>query len=107
MNNLGLLPLCLVALVLASYYGYRRYLKARALLQSWADANSYRILHAKRRLLMPLGMFFTTSRSQVVYHVAVYDDSLKRIRSGWVRLGAYWTGAMDGDAIEVRWEHEH
>jgi hypothetical protein len=56
---------------------------------------------------MPLGMFFTTSRSQVVYHVAVYDGSLKRIRSGWVRLGTYWTGAMDGDAIEVRWEHEH
>jgi len=107
MNNLGLLPLCLIVLALAACYGYRHYLKARALLQSWADANSYRILHAKRRLLMPLGMFFTTSRSQVVYHVAVYDDSLKRIRSGWVRLGAYWTGAMDGDAIEVRWEHEH
>ena len=107
MNNLGLLPLCLIVLVLAGCYSYRHYLRARALLQSWADANSYRILHAKRRLMMPLGMLFTTSRSQVVYHVAVYDGSLKRIRSGWVRLGTYWTGAMDGDAIEVRWEHEH
>jgi hypothetical protein len=107
MNNLGLLPLCLVAIVLAACYGYRHHLKARALLQAWADANSFRILHATRRLTMPLGMFFTTSRSQVVYHVAVYDESRKRIRSGWVRLGTYWMGAMDGDAVEVRWEHEH
>ena len=99
------LLLCLIILALAGWLSYRHYVKARALLQAWADANSYKILHAKRSLFMPWSLFFGTSKYQVVYHVAVYDDSLKRIRSAWVRLGTY-SGSMDGDAVKVQWEHE-
>lgn len=96
-----------VLIALAIYLSYRHYVKARALLQAWADANHYKILHATRSWgFMPLGMMFTTSRYQIVYHVAVFDASLKRIRSAWVRLGTYWTGSMNDDAVEVKWEHE-
>ncbi|MEO5830390.1 MAG: hypothetical protein ABIQ36_07450 [Rhodanobacter sp.] len=102
----GYLMFCVITLVLAVWLTWRHYVKARELLQAWADANGYKILHANRRLFMPWRMYFGTSRYQVVYHVAVYDDSLKRIRSAWVRLGTYWTGSMDGDAIKVQWEHE-
>lgn len=108
MHKSGLFMAVLIALLLIGYFGYRHYVKARSLLQAWADANGYKILHARRsNLLMPLGMYFSTSKYQVVYHVAVFDASIRRIRSAWVRLGTYWTGSMDGDAVEVRWEHEN
>lgn len=107
MHKSALFMALLIALLLVGYLGYRHYVKARALLQAWADANGYKILHARRsNLLMPLAMYFSTSKYQVVYHVAVFDASIRRIRSAWVRLGTYWTGAMDGDAVDVKWEHE-
>ncbi|MEO9077818.1 MAG: hypothetical protein ABI268_00765 [Rhodanobacter sp.] len=99
------LLLCLAILTLVGWLSYRHDVKARMLLQTWADANSYKILHAKRHLFMPWLIPFGTSKYQVVYHVTVYDAALTRNRSAWVRLGAYW-GAMDGDGIKVEWEHE-
>ena len=106
MNKPQFLVLCFVVVALACYLGYRHIANARALLQEWADANDYKLLHASRAFVMPWGMWFSTSMYQVVYHVAVYDRSVKRIRSAWLRLGTYWTGSMNGDAIEVKWEHE-
>lgn len=106
MHTFGLPLLFVTLLALAIWLSCRHYLNARDLLRSWADANGYKILHANRPFLMPWRMYFGTSRYQVVYHVAVYDDSLKRIRSAWVRLGTFWTGTMNGDAIKVQWEHE-
>ena len=106
MNHAVSLLLSVVFLALICWVVYRRYVDARALLQAWADANGYRILHAKHRLFMPLGLILTSSRAQVIYHVALYDTARKRNRAAWVRLGTYWMGAMDGDAIDVRWENE-
>ncbi|HWU77360.1 MAG TPA: hypothetical protein VN043_12720 [Rhodanobacter sp.] len=106
MNTFGCLLLCVTVLALTGWLCHRHYVKARELLQAWADANGYKILHASRSIFMPWRMYFGTSKYQVVYHVAVYDASLKRIRSAWARLGTYWTGSMDGDAITVKWEHE-
>lgn len=106
MHNAGSMLLSLVAIALICWMLYRRHVNARALLQSWADANGYKILHAKHRLFMPLELILTTSRAQVVYHVALYDTTRRRNRSAWVRLGKFWTGAMDGDAIDVQWEDQ-
>lgn len=107
MHKFALFMAASTALILVCYLTYLHYVKARALLQAWVDGNGYKILHASRSsVFMPLNMWFGTSKYQVVYHVAVYDGSVKRIRSAWVRLGTYWTGSMDGDAIEVKWEHE-
>ena len=89
--------------------------RLRSVMQAWADANGYKILHSRLCGLfqfMPLGWIFSTTRYQFVYHVAVYDESSHRIRSGWVRLGTRWgkwggfASDFDGDAIEVKWEHE-
>jgi hypothetical protein len=104
MHHSTFVLLSLAALALACGLGYRHYAKARALLQDWARANRFRILHARRGLFMPLSMLFTTSKYQVVYHVSLYDESSHRIRSAWVRLGTRWWGVMEGDAVEVRWE---
>ena len=37
-------------IALAIYLSYRHYVKARSLLQAWADANNFKILHASRSL---------------------------------------------------------
>lgn len=99
------LLLFLLLTAAAVYFSWRHYANARALLQSWADANGLRILHARQSWgFMPLSMWFTTSKYQVVYHVSVYDEASRRIRSAWVRLGTRWWGVMEGDAVEVKWE---
>ncbi|EIM02106.1 MULTISPECIES: hypothetical protein [Rhodanobacter] len=90
--------------VAAGYLSYRHYVNAKALLYDWAQANRFRILHARRGMFLPLSMMFTTSRYQVVYHVSLYDESTHRIRTAWVRLGTRYWGVMDGDAIDVKWE---
>lgn len=38
----------------------------------------------------------------MAHHGEVFDESTHRIRHAWVRLGTYFRGAMDGDAIDVR-----
>lgn len=106
MTIAGYLMFCVITLVLAGSLTWRHYVQARELLQAWADANGYKILHAKRPLFVPFNVHLGATKYQVVYHVAVYDDAVKRIRSAWVRLGTYWTGSMEGDAIKVVWEHE-
>lgn len=97
--------LFLLLIALAIWLSWRHYRNAKALLQDWADANGLRILHARQSWgAMPLSMWFTTSKYQVVYHVSVYDEASHRMRSAWVRLGTRWWGVMEGDAVEVRWE---
>jgi len=99
--------LFLLLIAAAIWLSWRHWQNAKALLQDWADANGLRILHAKSNafwLSMPLSMWFTTSKYQVVYHVSVYDEASHRIRSAWVRLGTRWWGVMEGDAVEVSWE---
>ena len=105
MNKPQFLVLCFVVVALACYLGYRHIANARALLQELADANDQAPARTSR-LRHAMGMWFSTSKYQVVYHVAVHDRSVKRVRSAWLRLGTYWTGSMNGDAIEVKWEHE-
>ena len=106
MNAVGYLLLCLSMFALVGWLLRRHYVKARELLQAWADGNGYKILHATRPLFVPFNVPLGATKYQVVYHVAVYDDAVKRIRSAWVRLGTYWTGSMEADAIKVVWEHE-
>lgn len=96
--------LLLIAGGVGFFFTRRHSANARSLLQAWADANGYRILRARQRsFFMPLGMLLGSSNAQVVYHVKVYDASIQRVRSAWVRLGTYLTGSMDGSAVHVKW----
>ena len=99
-------PLLFLLLIAgAIWLSWRHYRNARALLQDWAQANGLRILHARQNWgLMPLSMWFTTSKYQMVYRISAYDESVHRIRNGLVRLGTPIWGFMDPDAVEVFWD---
>ncbi|GAB2585576.1 hypothetical protein ISP15_10730 [Dyella jejuensis] len=98
-----LIVLMLLATGLSIYWQIRR---VRTMLHAWADSNGYTLLeHGRFWAHTPsLGMLLTTSRNQTLVYVKVYDSSTHRIRSGWLRLGSYWLGVLDADAIEMQWD---
>ena len=67
-------------------------------------ATRMRILESRRLWFPPLGRFLTISKSQAIVRIRVYDETTQRIRHGWLRLGSFWWGVLDADAVEVRWE---
>jgi hypothetical protein len=78
-------------------------------MREWADANGLRILHAKSNtfwLSIPLSMWLTTSKYQMIFRICVYDESIHRIRTGLVRLGTPIWGIMNRDAVDVFWDNE-
>ncbi|TAL72124.1 MAG: hypothetical protein EPN56_06180 [Rhodanobacter sp.] len=97
-----LFPLLIVGIGLLAL---RQYRSAQTLLQDWARANHLRILR-KRRGIPPLSMWFTTSRNQYLYRVEVLDETTRRIRKGWIKLGTFWWGTMSPDAVEATWDEE-
>ncbi|HEY1589606.1 MAG TPA: hypothetical protein VGG00_07715 [Rhodanobacter sp.] len=97
--------LVILLLAMPFYIGWY-YARMKSMLAAWATANRLTILETHRGFFPPLRMLLTTSREQALLHVKVYDESTHRIRNGWVRLGSYWSGLLDADAIEVRWEDE-
>ncbi len=97
-----LIPLLFLLLVPVYLHWY--FAGTKAMVAVWAAANRMRILESRRLWFPPLGMFLTTSKSQVIVRIRVYDEMTQRIRSGWLRLGSYWWGVLDADAVEVRWE---
>jgi hypothetical protein len=92
-----------VVAVVGVFLSYRHITNAKALLQEWAQANQFRILHSRLCIFMPWRLYFTTTRYQIVYQVSVYDESTHRVRAAWVRLGTRVWGVMEGDAVDVRW----
>lgn len=86
------------------FLGWRHLTNAKALLQEWAQANHFRILHSRRCIFMPWRLYFTTTRYQIVYQVSLYDESSHRVRAAWVRLGTRVWGVMEGDAVDVTWD---
>ncbi|GAB3780420.1 hypothetical protein [Dyella agri] len=101
-------PLLFLLLIAAAIWlSWRHYQNAKALLQDWAGANKLRILQAKSNavwLSVPLSMWFTTSRYQLIYRISAYDETTHRIRTGLVRLGTPVWGFMNRDAVEVFWD---
>ena len=97
-----LIPILILLLLPPYLYWY--YARTKAMIHDWAAANQVRLLESRRLWFPPLGMFLTTSKSQSIVRIRVYDETTHRIRSGWLRLGSYWWGVLDADAIEVRWE---
>src|SRR6185312_14812671 len=94
----------LLLLVVAGYASYWKVTKAKAMVQDWAQANHFRILHARLCLFPPRRIYWTTSEYRIVYQVSVYDVSSHNIRSGWVRLGTIVWGFMKPGAVDVIWD---
>lgn len=94
-----------VLLLLALPFYLRWYLKRQqAMLETWAAAQHLKILHVHRRLFPPLGQWLTSSNQQSFMDITVLDLSTQRIRHARVRLGAYWMGVLDTDAVDVTWQ---
>jgi len=91
----------LLVLVLAIVYVMVTYSKARAILEQWAAANGYQILHSELRTLFTGPFFWRNFTKQPVYYVRVRGRD-GRERSGWIRCCVWWSGSSS--TAEVRWD---
>jgi hypothetical protein len=76
--------------------------RSRRILERWAAENGLQILSSQYRIFRRGSFFWTTSKSQTVYHVVVRTPD-GRTRSGLVRCGSFWWGIFS-DKAEVRWD---
>jgi hypothetical protein len=79
-----------------------RHAKADAMLQKWADAHQYQILNKQLKLFRRGPFFWTTSKNQVIYRVAL-QDTQGNVREAWARCGGFWMGLLS-DKVDVRWD---
>jgi hypothetical protein len=93
-----------IALVLIPPYMYWYFARTKSMLATWAAANGFTVLESSRTPFPPLRLLLTTSKQQTLMRIKIYDLSTHRIRSGWLRLGTYWWGLLNDDAIEVNWD---
>ena len=98
---IGLFVLVGILMVASMIWHFSR---SRSVLEQWAEANGYEILHSEFRNLFRGPFFWTSSKGQTVYYVRVRGRDGHE-RSGWVRCGGFWAGLFS-DKAEVRWEDE-
>lgn len=95
-----IIPLVVMAVV-AIYVAWF-FARSRSLLQRWAAANGYVILHAEARNFRRGPLLWASSKNQAVYFVRVRDQAGQE-RSGWLLLGGYWSGLFTSET-QVKWE---
>lgn len=80
--------------------------RTRTMVNRWAEHNRLKMLDYSVLPFPPyppIMVALTTSRNQLIVRMRVYDDSIHRIRTGWLRLGTFWWGLLNVDAVEVFW----
>ena len=75
-------------------------LRRSAIRASLAQAG-YEIVKMQYRLLRQGPLFWTTTRSQIVYRLIV-RDAAGRQRTGWARWGRAWL--FKAITLELRWD---
>ena len=101
---LFLLVLAVVVIFALSAYAVGTYRHAASLLDQWAADNNYRILESDRRYLRKGPFTWSSSQSQIIYHVTVQDPS-GNTRHAWVRCGSFILGAWQ-NVVDVRWDDQ-
>ncbi len=103
-----LLAISLALIMLLALPLYLRWYFARrdSMLAAWATAHRLKILEARRRFFPPLNQWLTSSNQQTFMNITALDLSTQRIRHGTVRLGSYWVGVWNTDAVEVTWQQD-
>src|SRR5690242_12837386 len=96
----GVWVILLVGITVLSWINNRRSL---SLLRKWAATNDFEILEY-RQPWFGAGPFNykRLSQSQIAYSVKVRDQRGNE-RLGWVRVGAWWWGALFSDKTDVIW----
>ncbi|MCB9435287.1 MAG: hypothetical protein H6668_25275 [Ardenticatenaceae bacterium] len=75
--------------------------KAAAVIDEWAKANGYTILHRELRLFRQGPFFLRAGRNHRVYFLEVLDEIGLR-RKVFLRVGDFW-GRMRLDSVKVAW----
>lgn len=88
--------------IIALYvWGLLRLRRARAAIRAELTRSGYDIVDMKHRLVRLGPLFWTTTRSQIVYRIVVRDAAGRR-RAGWTRWGRTWL--LKPDTLELRWD---
>jgi hypothetical protein len=103
MASIGVAPVVFFVVV-AGLYTVWHFARSQSLLERWATANGYEILHSEYRHLRRGPFLGKVSVKQIVYYVKVRSRDGHE-RSGWVRCGGAWSGLLS-NKTEVRWEDE-
>jgi hypothetical protein len=82
-------------------WGLARVRRARTAVRAALDHGGYAVVRLEQRLFRSGPLFWTTTRSQIVYRVIVRDDR-GRQRTGWARWGRTWL--TKPDTLELRWD---
>jgi len=96
---LAIVILPILALVIVS--ALVRLRRANAAVRAALERDGYRVLRMHRRILRQGPLFWTTTRSQIVYRVLV-RDAAGRQRELWARWGRTWLPKPD--RLELRWD---
>lgn len=92
----------IVTMIFALYaWGLVRLRRARAAIRAELARSGYDIVEMQHRIVRLGPLFWTTTRSQVVYRIVVRDAAGRR-RAGWTRWGRTWL--MKPDTLELRWD---
>ena len=76
--------------------------RSQTIIDRWAQANGFRVLHSEMRLMRTGPFFFRHGKGQTVYYVTV-QDSTGRTRRAFIRCGGWFAG-LCSDAAAVEWE---
>ncbi len=79
--------------------------RAKSIVQKWAAEHGHVVLQFESPFHTGPFRWWTTSRGQIVYCVAIRDGA-GRERKAWVRCGSYTGSVLFSDQIEVRWQDE-
>lgn len=70
----------------------------------WAQTQGLKVINCRRAWFPPRKFFWTTSRSQVLMRIRVWDSSVRQEREGWVRVGSYLWGIWGGVECKAFWD---
>ena len=100
-TDLVLLAVLVSPILLVSAWGVVRLRRGRLAVRAAIEREGYQIVRMEHRLIRQGPLFWTTTRSQSVYHVVARDAS-GREHTAWARWGRTWL--FTPDTLELRWE---
>ena len=74
--------------------------RSRRMLEDWAQQNRFQSIEARYRWLMKGPFFWTSSKGQTVYRIAVVTSDGYR-HTGWARCGGWWFGLLTNKVTAV------
>src|SRR5262245_17103124 len=96
-----LVALAVSPILLLLAWGVVRLRRGRSAVRAAIERGGYEVVRIEHRLLRQGPLFWTTTRSQSVYHI-VARDANGRERTVWARWGRTWL--LTPDSLELRWE---